>query len=636
MALHRNRTQKLFSRLATVLILILMVTSCTRPTPVQLSPTAESVAPPTATEEPEMKPSATQLPEGDTISKIQGAGHISPYRNQNVSDVEGVVTVTSFDGFYMQSIAPDDDPATSEGIFVFTGTIPTVRKGDQVMVSGRVEEMTPGGGYGNLSRTQIDDVEVEIASRNNNLPAPTVIGRGGRVPPTDIIDDDTNGYIGENVYFDPESDGIDFYESLEGMLVQVNDAVVVGPTNQFKEIAILADRGEDASVRTPRGGVVIREDDYNPERIILDDYLLETPFVNVGDYAEEPIIGVMDFDFGNFKLLVTERVSFEDGGLQPERVKAPAAENQLRVANYNVMNLSAVQPNRIASLAEQIVYQMDSPDIIALQEVMDNDGSEGDDEFSADQTYQGIIDGILALGGPVYGFVDIDPIPDAEGGIPLGNIRVGFLYRLDRGLSLANAPKGDSKTAVEVVDEGGVPKLSLNPGRVAPTNPAFYSSRRPLVVTFVYQGETIFIINNHFVSKGEDRDLFGEFQPPILDSEYQRVEQAQVVHDFVLEIMAIDPESKVIVTGDMNDFQFSNPINLLEGEILNNLIETLPVEERYTYVYDGNSQALDQMLVSDGLFEQLSAYEILHVNAEFYYENRFSDHDILMATFDMD
>ncbi len=636
MSLHRKITQKLFTRLAPGLILILLVTGCTRPTPVQPTPTAESFAPPTATEEPEMEPSATSLPEGDTISKIQGAGHISPLRNQKVSDVEGIVTVTSFDGFYMQSIAPDDDPATSEGIFVFTGTIPAVREGDQVMVSGKVEEMTPGGGYGNLSRTQIDDAEIEIASRNNNLPAPTVIGRGGRVPPTEIIDDDTNGYIGENVFFDPESDGIDFYESLEGMLVQVNDAVVVGPTNQFKEIAVLADLGEDASVMTPRGGIVIREDDYNPERIILDDYLLETPFVNVGDYAEEPIIGVMDFDFGNFKLLVTERVSFEDGGLQPERVKAPAAENQLRVANYNVMNLSAVQPNRIASLAEQIVYQMEAPDIIALQEIMDNDGSEGDDEFSADQTYQGIIDGILALGGPVYGFVDIDPIPDAEGGIPLGNIRVGFLYRLDRGLSLANAPKGDSKTAVEVVDEGGVPNLSLNPGRVAPTNPAFYSSRRPLVVSFVYQGETIFIINNHFVSKGEDRDLFGEFQPPILDSEYQRVEQAQVVHDFVLEILAIDPESKVIVTGDMNDFQFSNPINLLEGEILNNLIETLPVEERYTYVYDGNSQALDQMLVSDGLFEQLSAYEILHVNAEFHYENRFSDHDILLATFDMD
>ena len=575
-------------------------------------------------------------PDATTIAMIQGAGHISPYRGQSVSDVMGIVTVIRSDGFYMQSATPDEDPATSEGLFVATGLIPTVDIGDEVIVSGRVEEMTPGGGYGNLSRTQLDDVDLTLVSSGNALPEPAVIGEGGRLPPTEIIDDDTEGFISEETTFDPENDGIDFYESFESMLVQVNDAVVVGPTNTYKEIVILGDNGRNASLRTPRGGIVVRESDFNPERIILDDILVETPFVDVGDRAVMPIVGVMDYDFGNFKLLITERIQFDPGGLEAGPALAPAGASELRVATYNVLNLSAVQSDRIAILADQIVNKLGSPDILGLQEIMDNDGNEGQEAFSADLTYQGIIDAVLDHGGPEYGFLNIDPTPGAEGGIPLGNIRVGFLFRLDTGLSLVDAPHGDAKTPVEVLDEGSLPRLSLNPGRIDPNNPAFYSSRRPLVASFEYRGQPLFLINNHFVSKGEDRDLFGEFQPPILDSEAQRLGQAQVVHDFVAEILAVAPDSRVIVMGDLNDLQFSPPIELLEGEIMQNLIRGLPPEEQYSYVYDGNSQVLDHILITDGLSDALVSLDVLHLNAEFDYEERFSDHDVLVATFEIE
>jgi hypothetical protein len=379
---------------------------------------------------------------------------------------------------------------------------------------------------------------------------------------------------------------------------------------------------------------VIRPEDFNPERIILDDFLVETPFVKVGDVASEPILGVMDYDFGNFKFLPTTTPQFEDGGLTPEEGITSAEEGQLRVVSYNVLNLSAQQPDRIRTLADQIVNRMGSPDIIGLQEIMDNDGVEGQQAVAADQTYQGIIDAIQGLGGPTYGFVDIDPIAGAEGGIPLGNIRVGFLYRYDTGLRLFDAPKGESKTPIEILDENGVPTPTLNPGRIDPRNPAFYSSRRPLVLTFDYRGERLFLVNNHFVSKGGDRSLFGEFQPPILDSEVTRLGQAQVVHDFVAGVLAIDPNARVIVMGDLNDFQFSNPINLLEGEILNNLTETLSEAERYTYVYDGNSQALDHILITDGLSGSLVDLNVLHLNSEFDSASRFSDHDPVMATFE--
>ncbi len=62
---------------------------------------------------------ATPLPEGDKISDIQGASHISPLKGRPVYNVHGIVTAVRADGFYLQDPNPDDDPATSDGIFVY-------------------------------------------------------------------------------------------------------------------------------------------------------------------------------------------------------------------------------------------------------------------------------------------------------------------------------------------------------------------------------------------------------------------------------------------------------------------------------------------------------------------------------------
>ena len=172
----------------------------------------------------------------------------------------------------------DADPATSEGIFVFTGSAPTVTVGDAVEVTGSVSEFRPGGSSStNLTTTQIVSPTIDVLSSGNALPAPTVIGSGGRTPPTQVIEDDAAGSVETSGVFDPATDGIDFYESLEAMLVQVNNPVAASARNDFGEIAVLADDGAGASLRTPRGGIVVRSGDFNPERIILDDVLASTP-----------------------------------------------------------------------------------------------------------------------------------------------------------------------------------------------------------------------------------------------------------------------------------------------------------------------------------------------------------------------
>ncbi len=143
----------------------------------------------------------------------------------------------------------------------------------------------------------------------------------------------------------------------------------------------------------------------------------------------------------------------------------------------------------------------------------------------------------------------------------------------------------------------------------------------------------MFVVGNHFNSKGGDQPLFGVNQPPALTSEAQRNQQATEVRDFVQSILAINPNANVVVAGDLNDFEFSNPLNILEGAGLTTLIETLPQNERYTYNFEGNAQTLDHILVSNNLLGKLNGFDAVHINSEFAVQD--SDHDPVVARFDL-
>ena len=113
---------------------------------------------------------------------------------------------------------------------------PVAQIGDLVQVSGTVSEFRPGRDPDNLTITQItsSNAKVTVVSSGNPLPAPTVLGVGGRMPPTENIDDDGAGNVETGGTFDPANDAIDFYESLEGMILQVDDAAVVGADPQLR------------------------------------------------------------------------------------------------------------------------------------------------------------------------------------------------------------------------------------------------------------------------------------------------------------------------------------------------------------------------------------------------------------------
>ncbi|MBD3107741.1 endonuclease [Bacillus sp. AGMB 02131] len=560
------------------------------------------------------------LQEGEVrIHDIQGISHYSLYDGQNVSDIEGIVThVASNSEFYMQDLQPDDDDQTSEGILVYRSGHGK-KVGDIVKVTGEVKEYYRGSSQGtDLPITEIAASSITTVSSNNELPEPIVIGKD-RIPPTVEIDSDSL------TVFNPEVDGIDFYESIEGMLIEIEDPKIVAPVYSG-ELVVVAKQTE---TNTNAGGLKLTAEDGNPERlhIVTNSSNL---VAKAGDYFNEPIKGIMSYSNSNFKVLLSGNLpQIQEGATKQEITSIEKVDDQLTIATYNIENFSATtSAAKVTKIAQSIITNLKSPDIIGLTEVQDNNGATNNGETSADQTAQVLINKIKELGGSTYVYTDVAPVNNQDGGQPGGNIRPGFLYNPER-VTLAEGSKGKATEAVAYADG----KLSVNPGVIDPTNAAFESSRKPLVAQFEFQDESVIVIANHFNSKSGDQPLFGSNQPPVLSSEVQRNKIAAVVNGFVKSVQADNPEANVVVVGDFNDFEFSNPMNILKGNELTNMIDAVPFEKRYTYSYQGNSQVLDHILVSNNLASS-TIVDIPHLNSSLMEEHgRASDHDpVLIQT----
>ncbi|RMF62902.1 MAG: endonuclease, partial [Cyanobacteria bacterium J069] len=279
--------------------------------------------------------------------------------------------------------------------------------------------------------------------------------------------------------------------------------------------------------------------------------------------------------------------------------------------------------DRPAVNPERLRINLSAPDVIGLQEVQDNSGSTNNGITSADVTLQTLVDAIAAAGGPTYQFIDNPFIGNnVSGGQPGANIRTAFLYNPNR-VDLVNG-------SVQTI--GG-----QNPGE------AFAGARLPLVATFEFNGQAVTLVNNHFSSKGGSSPLFGATQPsadlqenPQINGSLEaRRAQAQAVKDYVDSLLVNTPDANIAVVGDFNEFEFISPLTLLE-QSLTNLTNTLPENERYSFIFDGNSQSLDHILVSDNL-KDAAAFDIVHVNTEFAEtSDRASDHDPLIARFSLD
>ncbi len=572
--------------------------------------------------------------EAVTIPEIQGAGHGSPLAGSWVFGVEGVVTAVAPKGagFWFQDPVGDGDPATSDGLFV-TGALPDpLRPGWVAQVSGRVEEAA--GRAGELTLTRINASTVTLAGMAARLPAAVVIGKGGVVPPTGHVDDD-----GLRRY-EPMDDALDFFESLEGMRVALDEARVVGPSDERGGLVVIPGGTGQATVQTVRGGLLESDEKPAPHRLLIDSTLLGSPARRwaVGQRVAGGFEGMLDYRYGAYRLLATRFPAAPSPVPEAETTELLPREGSLTVATFNVENLGGdASDDKLAQVARVIVENLASPQLLGLQEVQDDSGPADDGVSSADRTLERLLAAIVAAGGPAYQASQIDPLDKSVGGQPGGNIRPVWLYD-PRTVRLVTRGTPDATTAARLEATAEGPRLAVSPALLAPLDPcfagdpalAYEASRRPLAVELEIAGQRWFAVDNHLSSKGSDDRRLGSRQPPERHSEAQRTCQAERVAAWAREVLAADPGARLIVLGDLNELPGRPPLAALTAAGLVDLATALPAADRYSHVFEGGAALLDHILVSPALAAG-AEIDSVHADADFPAGWRASDHDPLVA-----
>ncbi|MER2111398.1 MAG: endonuclease [Solibacillus isronensis] len=584
-----------------------------------------------------------KITDGLQIHDIQGAGHATSFHNENV-EVEGIVTYEfMLNGAYYYTIQTpdelaDNNPYTSEAIFLYAGTKAwPVEIGDLVKVTGKVSEYAYDG-YDDRQTTDLKTTQINV--RNDQGGKVEVIESGVALPEAITLNETNISFTtidnDQFTEFDPEEDAIDFWESIEGMRVSVGNVKAVSPQEHGDLITVL----ESEPTNSLHGGVLYEEGKTNPNRIqfrLEPNGAARNFEVATGDKFNGPITGIVGYSYQNYKIyadLNDMSQKLVKGSTTPEKTSLKKDEKKLTIASYNLENFSnntgETSNEKSNKLARAFVQDMKNPDIIGVTEVQDNNGSSTGNS-AANQSYERLIKAIKDAGGPEYKYLNIDPINNADGGAPNANIRVGFLYNPERVGLPEGIKAGDATTAVGYEND----KLTLNPGRIDPNNSAFNSSRKPLAAQFTFNGEEVIAIVNHWNSKSGDTPLFGAKQPPVYESEVQRKKIAQIVYDFVADIKSKNPNANIVSVGDFNDYQFADALKIHEGQLMTNMINKVEEKDRYTYLYQGNSQVLDHILVSNNLVKN-TEIDILHINADFTdMAGRASDHDPVMVQIDL-
>lgn len=594
------------------------------------------------------------------IYTIQGEGHISPLCGKAVQTIPAIVTGIRYAkkkpvGFYMQDKDGDGNTSTSDGIYVQCGVknIPhNLTIGDEVAVSGTVAEYAYTAKTSKYSaQMSITQIKIEskqdvlILSSGNPLPEPVEITAARLEKPV---------FISNLAQLDPEHEAIDYYESLEGMRVKVVQPRVISPP--YKGTHYIAPA--DAKGFTPRGGLIYNSYD-STGRICVYPYACfadkkdahaARPIPTIGDRYEGDIVGVLSYGYGNYQIELTAPLPpLIRSGITPEKSRITFDADALNIASYNLENYSIAwgksahsskktPKKRAAAFARQFVNELKCPDIICLAEIQDDSADTDDRVVSAEKTLDYLTDSIASIRGCApYKWISIAPENNKDGGAPGANIRCCYLYRTDR-IELVKDSDGDFSnstymTEAQIAADGL--KLIQNPSRIGAGNAAFKRCRKPLVAHFKFKGainggKDFFVINNHFTSKRSDSKIWGMPQPAARASENKRLQQVQAVLDFIQRLKKARPhDARIISAGDYNDFWFSKPIAAFKALGMKNVVEALPEHDRYTYLYDGHLQLLDNMLLTDTI--AIDYADILHINAEFSPQERLSDHDPLFA-----
>ena len=533
-----------------------------------------------------MKENRTHL---TPICDVQGPGLKSPVAGRVVT-IRGVVTAVDRRGFFLQSVKPGTDSLVSDAIYVFSPKWPA-HKDALLEVTGQVVDFVKVDNGKPMTQIKLSDVRL-------------LKKRGPRITPFELTADNV------------PADSVElatFLNSLEGMLVSIEAGqTFIAPSNPFGDYVLIldADKPAEGVTRTAQGGVLA--DHRNASRwypgFRIKDYK-NAPRVNVGTKLLSPVTGPLKYRVEAYQIGVDHPIKIEFADYTPGKSYLKPEAGFVTIMTLNGFNLDmhveskALVKNprqdvdddwgdgRFHSLARAVVSQANVPDIVALQEIQDNDGAEITTVVDATSTYQGLIKTIRQLCDVEYQWVDIAPGVDTDGGQPGGSIRNGYLYNPQR---------------VEMV-AGSVRVIGAD-------ETAYEGSRKPLVTHFSEKssGGILACINVHLASKRHQRGIFSPDKPGFDPKLPVRVKQAAIIRD---ELMRLRQQGlDYYVTGDFNDTEESETLLTLVGGESTNLVNQLAPEERYDYNHRGKLQVLMHGVVSKELAEKRAAYEIIHGN----------------------
>ena len=598
----------------------------------------EVVTPATTTDKNEGTPagataSAAQVTapkEVKNIGEVQGESHESPLAGKEVIINNVVVTKTDKTGFYVQDKVSDNNPRTSDAVYVASKD--KVTSGDLLKVQGTVKEgymeeysVKPGQTFkkpaGSLTVTQIINATI---TKLGKAELPKALNISEKMP-KDIVDQTPTKY-------NPETEALDYWESLEGMRVEVTKPKVTGP--QYKgDIYVLPGDYKGQKLNNI-GGVNLRPGVQNTE--VLPVTVGNKFVAKAKDYFNENISGVVTYRNKTYKIDPSTVPTLQDGGLKREVSKIYPAEDKLTIASYNIENFSAnnnghdeTPEEKVDKIANSFIKEVHSPDIITLIEVQDNNGGVNDGTVDGVKSGEKLAQRIKSLGGPDYKYTEIAPVDGKDGGKPGANIRVAYLYNPKR-VTLIGKEKGGSEEAARFVND----HLEKNPARIDPTSVHFEKVRKSLAAEFEFKGERIVVIANHLKSKLGDDAIYGSNQPSVENTKAKRIEEAKILNAFIKEGLRQNPNLKFVLTGDFNDFEFSDSVKTIVGNELVNLMAEHEQGDRYSYFYRGSNQSLDNVLISKNIKDKV-VFSPVHINASFMEEHgRASDHDPVVVQID--
>ncbi|MGS3150231.1 ExeM/NucH family extracellular endonuclease [Aeromonas sanarellii] len=602
------------------------------------------------------------------VPAIQGPGNSSPlvpagkFESEQAYATRGVVTqVVSglYKGFFIQDVQGDGDPATSDGLFVYsTKANAAIVPGAEVCVLGKVKEY--------FNQTQLSADELVVTQPAGAVPAAVDLLPVAGESLSQLLE----RHEGMQVRLVPESSlvvtrNFSFdYDGKRNNLVLAYGAPLIKSTQKF---AAMSQEASNWALRNQQNQLVVETDAKAPDGVLpwFPGFNAEDGYLRIGDRLNG-LEGALGYSYNLFRLVANNRIDaiqIDHSGW--DRVETPelAEAGDLRVASFNVLNFfttvvggdaNPTGSNRGALTVAEFELQRTkivsaitrlNADVVGLMEIENN----GYGDNSAIANLVGALNAAQPDEADHYRWI---ASPDGK---PIGTdaITVGLIYRPAKvtpegAASLIPLPVQQA----EAVDASGKP-VTINQGMRESLVQRFNSPKGDAPLTLVV---------NHLKSKGsacfEDYPDYATADP--LDGQGHcnalRVSAAKVLGE-TLKDLAGD----LLLIGDMNAYGMEDPIRVLTDydpaaqarQIMSASFTTLagqPFEESgsalgkgygfvnlntrfhgtdtYSYSYEGELGNLDHALANPSLAAKVIGIEDWHINSAesnfFEYGSKYS------------